>query len=276
MLTKILISCLAILGLATFGIAPVIVQGQSNPPIPNFKCGPGLMIYRAKSYNASGAVIGEGMRCVKTTSYTLGQISFAWYGEGFEANCNYRILGHAIYGGFNNPPTNTIAVHKTGAADIWGNGECRQGNYNGSLVAYSDPGYNTIKIQGALTELWTKVTSLNYTPMNRPAICGNTTGLTQYKAIDGVGGSAKAGVGIRCVLNFYFPNMTWFGNGWWYNPAWTYTELGTTKSPLLYGSSTIIGNVYGVFNILRAYGSFPIVWGLGIANVGVPKDEYWY
>lgn len=206
----------------------------------------------------------------------VGQISFAWYAEGYVANCSYRTLGHAIYGGFANPPTNTIAVHKTAAADIWGNGECRQNNFDGTLVAYSNPGYNTIKIQGALTEVWTKVLTMSHTPLPRPSVCGNTTGLTQYKAIDGAGGLAKTGVGIRCVLNFYFPNMTWFGNGWWYNPAWTYTELGTTKAPLQYGSSTILGNVYGVFNILRSYGSFNIVWGPGIANVSLPKDEYWY
>jgi hypothetical protein len=313
MLNKLIISSVAIFGLLTLGLGPVAVQAQTKVvtdppvvmptpvkpeplplpvplplplppqpktlPIANFSCGLGLDTYKAASLNAAGVVTGYGMRCVKRTIENSGRISFAWYGEGYNANCSYRILGHGIYGGFSNPPTNTISVHKTGAADIWGNGECRMGDYNGTLVAYTDVAYNTIKITGALTEIWKKVTSLNHTPMPRISQCGNTTGLVQYKAKDGPTGSPKAGVGIRCVLKHYYTDSTWFGNGWWYINPLTYTELGTKHPVLGYGSSNIVGggtNGYGWINLLSAYGSIAITWAPGTATIPPSKDEYWY
>jgi hypothetical protein len=314
MLNKIIITSIAIFGLLTLGLGPIGVQAITKdagnpapvelppikvppiaplpvPPVPplpplppllpisNFKCGPGLDTYKAASLNTTGQVIGDGMRCVKRTIENQGRLSFAWYGEGNVANCKYRILGHAIYGGFSNSPTNTISIHKTGAADIWGNGECRMGDYNGTLLAYTDIAYNTIKITGALTEIWKKVPSLYYTPMPRISQCGNTTGLVQYKAIDGVSGAAKNGVGVRCVLKHYFPDSTWFGNGWWFVPGFTYTELGTKHPVTGYGSSTIVGGGttgYGFFNVLRNYGTIAITWAPGTATIPPIKDEYWY
>jgi hypothetical protein len=282
MFNKLLLTSLAVLTLCTMSFAVFPVQAQTAPVnIPNFKCGPGLYVYKAQTFNGTG-VVGSGMRCVKYTTFSSGQLSFAWYGEGYDANCSYRILGHAAFGGYQNPPTNTVAIHKATAADIWGNGECRQTNHNSSLIATTAGGsaLTTVKLSGSLTEVWTRVPSMSYTPLPRPSVCGNPIGLTTYKAVDDIVGAPKTGQGIRCVLNFYYTNTTWFGNGWWYNPAFPYTEIGTSfpgSGPGTgYGTSTIGGAGYGVWNVLRPYGSFTIAWGLGFANVSVPKDERWY
>jgi hypothetical protein len=260
-------------GLTTSG------QAQMVPPsyIPNFKCGPALLTYKAQSLSATGAVIGTGMRCVKPTLSTVGaSIHFAWYGEGYNANCSYRILGQAIFGGFTNSPTNTDTIDKAVASDIWGNGECRQQNFSGNILINTYSNLNTIKVTGALTELWTKVPSLPWNSFPRVNTCGNPVGLDTYKAIDGPATPIRSGAGIRCVLIAYYPNTTWFGNGYWNIPFNKYSELGT-KAQTGFGTSSIVGGNFGIINVLHPYGSFTNIFSLGhIANLSPTKDERWY
>jgi hypothetical protein len=244
-------------------------------PIPNFNCGPGLLTYQSVTF--TNGIAGKGIRCVKRTFNTSGNgVHFAWYGEGNVGGCTHRILGHAIFGGYTNSPLNTNTINKAAAADIWGNGECRMQNFNGNLVADTFNNFNNIRISGALTESWILVPSTFWNSLPRPTVCGNAIGLDQYKAVDGPWFPFKSGIGLRCVLQFFFPKTTWFGNGWWNNPNNQYTELGT-KSLAGYGASSINGGNYGSIIYNHPYASFNVFWVAGHqAFLNPVKDERWY
>ncbi len=244
--------------------------------IPQFKCGPGLLTYKATLVGNNGQV-GSGMRCLKPTynQNVNGGPYFAWYGEGTIAGCTERILGHAIFGAFTNPPTNSNTIDKAVAANIWGNGECRQQNYNGNIQINTFNNLQNVQVTGALNEKWTKVSSLVWSPLPRINTCSNPVGLTTYKAVDGPAFPVRIGSGIRCVLNFYYPDTTWFGNGYWLNTANKYTELGT-KNNNNFGTSSINQGSYGSYFIFNPYGSYTVNWTGTPKQFTAVKDELWY
>jgi hypothetical protein len=261
---------IVVTGSSAFTLPPV----NTNPPIPMFKCGPGLLTYQATLTN--NGIVGKGMRCLKPTmnmNVSTGPY-FAWYGEGTIGNCTERVLGHAFFGAYTNSPTNTNTINKASAENIWGNGECRQQNHNNLLInTYNN--LQTIVVTGSLTEKWTKVTTTYWQPLPRINTCGNPVGLDTYKAVDGPAGIARSGGGIRCVLKYYMANTTWFGNGFWNNSALKYTELGTKKNNN-FGTSSINGGSYGVLSFFNPYGSYVTNWVPTPKTFSPVKDELWY
>jgi hypothetical protein len=269
-----IMATIAVLGLVAVGASAFTLPPAGNPPIPQFKCGPGLFTYQAVLQN--NGVVGKGMRCMKPTYNTNVATGpyFAWYGEGTIGNCTERVLGHAFFGAYTNAPLNTNTINKASAANIWGNGECRQQNYT-NLVITTTNNLQNVVVTGGLTEKWNRVPSTYWQPLPRINSCGNPVGLTTLKAIDGPAVPVRTGGGIRCVLNLYMTETTWFGNGYWNNPVFKYTELGTKKNNN-FGDSNIFGGSYGVYNSIKPYGSYTINWSGSPEVLSPIKDELWY
>lgn len=268
------IVAITVIGLTTFNSLAFTFPPAGNPPITQFKCGPGLLTYQAILTNNN--IVGKGMRCLKPTTnqnVATGPY-FAWYGEGTIGNCTERVLGHAFFGAFTNPPTNTDTINKAVASNIWGNGECRQQNYNDLLIKTTNNLQNVF-VSGSLTETWTRVITTYWQPLPRIQSCANPVGLVTLKAIDGPAAPVRLGSGIRCVLKAYMPNTTWFGNGYWVNPLFKYTELGTKKNNQ-FGTSKIVGGSYGIYNTMDAYGSYVTNWVPTPKTFSPIKDELWY
>jgi hypothetical protein len=269
-----IMATIAVLGLVAVGASAFTLPPAGNPPIPQFKCGPGLFTYQATLQN--NGIVGKGMRCMKPT-YNMNVATgpyFAWYGEGTIGNCTERVLGHAFFGAYTNAPTNTDTINKASAANIWGNGECRQQNYTNLLInTYNN--LQTVVVTGGLTEKWTRVPSTYWQPLPRISSCGNPVGLDTYKAIDGPAFPVRTGGGIRCVIKHYMVNTTWFGNGYWNNPILKYTELGTKKNNN-FGTSSINQGSFGVLSFFNSYGSYVVNWVPTPKTFSPVKDELWY
>jgi hypothetical protein len=259
---------LVLTGASAFTLPPV----NTNPPIPQFKCGPNLLTYQATLIN--NGVVGKGMRCLKPTmnmNVATGPY-FAWYGEGTIGNCTERVVGHAFFGAYTNSPTNSDTINKASAANIWGNGECRQQNHPNLLIkTYNN--LQTVVVSGSLTEKWTRVLTTYWQPLPRINSCSNPTGLDTYKAVDGPAGAVRSGGGIRCVLKLYQPNTTWFGNGIWNGVK--YTEIGTKKNNN-FGTSSINQGSFGPLTFFNPYGSYVVNWVPTPKTFSFVKDELWY
>jgi hypothetical protein len=248
-------------GLTALACLPLFVPPVSVQAATNFNCGPHTLTYevRSLSNNAFG-----GIRCVKKDNgYDAYVPSIAWYGEGKWGSCTYRHVGHAFYSSYSSPYT----YNKGYASDIYGNGECANSNFNGNLTVSVKNDWTKIYVTGAWSEVWTKVSTVNYTPLNRPYRCGVTNGgyFDQYYVNDTlpVSQGGRYGAGLRCMLKIGRAATTWFGNGWWSSFSNQYSHLGTkgitqyTFSSYLtgYGASDLCGFNFGPVCSNFAYGS---------------------
>ena len=215
-------------------IFPATIFAQTTTS-PVASCGPFMDTYQVTSLNG---VEGNGIRCVKFTDRkSLRAVKanapvFAWYGEGIWNDCTYRHIGHAFA-----TPKSQKNNELTGyASDIWGNGECANGNFPGNLtVKIIDR--DTIQVTGSWGEEWKRVAEMNYSWLANPLVCGDhLTSYTAYSLDDAITGNlGKFGKGLRCELRLGKFNTTWVGFGYWGTE--TYSHLGTKNSNGQVGSS---------------------------------------
>jgi len=184
---------------------------------------------------------GSGVRCVKWSdgSQTRRQVpAFAWYGEGNWQGNTYRHVGQAFVG------KGRPNQYQGFASDVYGNGEAYQGNFPGNLVM-TVYGKDTIVVEGAWSEKWSRVTSVAYQPLPVPMTCGSL--FEEYQAsdvnayLDNERDQAvvRSGSGVRCLLKVGRTGTTWFGAGHWDGKAYAHLATGSSKG---YGASDFCAN----------------------------------
>jgi hypothetical protein len=212
-------------------VAPPVYYPPVYQPVPPvvapFSCGPSLDTYVVHSLDTRQ---GLGVRCVKwNDTQTSAQPAFSWYGEGSWNGCTYRHVGQAI----SNAYTANGSDYQGYSSDIMGNGECGNATYPGNLQinAYDR---NTIRVTGAWNEEWTRVSTVDYTPLPAPKTCGayfqqyHVMSTPSYEQTRAQGYTNDTSTGLRCVLTVGPAFSTWYGVGNWSGQS--YSHLGTSSS----------------------------------------------